>query len=160
MKLGENMKKPLAIIDTSALIALETIGQIRLLAHLYKQVIAPPAVASEFRGPLPQPVVQQSLNPSFALLATQLNQKLGRGESEVIALSIQLSADEVIMDDAQAREEAKSRNLDVVGVVGLLLRAKQHGLIPQVKPLLDRLRISGFRIGEQLYLDALTLAGE
>jgi len=64
------------------------------------------------------------------------------------------------MDDAQARKEAKSRNLNVVGVVGLLLRAKQHGLIPQVKPLLDCLRISGFRIGEQLCLDALTLAGE
>lgn len=154
------MKKHLAIVDTSALIALETTGQIGLLAHLYDQVLAPPAVVSEFGGLLPQPVVQQGLNPSSALSATRLNQKLGRGESEVIALGIELSADEVIIDDAQAREEAKSHGLNVVGVVGLLLRAKQHKLIPQVKPLLDTLRGSGFRIGEDLYLKALTLAGE
>lgn len=154
------MKKNSATVDTSVLIALDTVGQLGLLSHLYSSVFAPPAVVREFRSSLPSFVKQQSLNQASSQLAKQLCQSLGPGESEAIALGMELSVDEVIIDDARARKEAQNRGLTVVGVVGLLLRAKQSGLIDQVKPLLDALRALGFRIGEDLYLHALALANE
>lgn len=153
-------KKHSAVVDTSALIALETIEQVRLLNEFYDKVFAPPAVVNEFGGLLPHFIMQQNLGSSSAQRAIQLCQKLGKGESEAIALAIELSAAEVIIDDARARREAKSRGLQVVVVVGLLLRGKQYGLISQVKPLLDTLRTSGFRVSGALYEHALRLAGE
>ena len=50
--------------------------------------------------------------------------------------------------------------LSIAGTVGVLLRAKQRGLVPAVRPLLDRLRTEGFRMRNELYARALALAGE
>ena len=48
----------------------------------------------------------------------------------------------------------------VTGTVGLLLKAKQEGVIPEVRPLLDALDANQFRIGAALRAEALRLAGE
>ncbi len=50
--------------------------------------------------------------------------------------------------------------LKVVGTIGVLLRAKNAGLILTVRPLLDNLQVAGFRLGLDLYEEALQLAGE
>jgi predicted nucleic acid-binding protein len=48
-----------------------------------------------------------------------------------------------------------------MGVVGILLRAKQQQLLPAVRPLLDALRHqAGFFLDAALYTHALNLAGE
>ncbi len=50
--------------------------------------------------------------------------------------------------------------LTVTGTVGVLLRAKQKGLIPLLAPLLTDLKHARFRISDQVIRDALELAGE
>jgi predicted nucleic acid-binding protein len=55
---------------------------------------------------------------------------------------------------------AQSLGLTVVGTVGILLRAKQSGLIPAVHPLLDALHNEGFHLHPNVYAEALSLASE
>jgi predicted nucleic acid-binding protein len=51
--------------------------------------------------------------------------------------------------------------LSVTGTIGLLLRAKNAGICPKVKPLLDRLRRElNFFISENLYDATLRMAAE
>lgn len=55
---------------------------------------------------------------------------------------------------------AEQHNLDVIGTVGILLLAKDQGLISSVKEILDALIEQGKRIGQTLYNKALTIANE
>ena len=48
----------------------------------------------------------------------------------------------------------------VIGTLGILVRAKQAGLIGTVRPLLDQIINQGFRLGPELYRDVLRLADE
>jgi predicted nucleic acid-binding protein len=50
--------------------------------------------------------------------------------------------------------------LTVVGTLGVLLRARQAGLILSVRPLVDALVVQGFHIDPSLYQEVLALAGE
>lgn len=151
----------IGIVDASALIALDAIQELDLLRQLYVKVCVPPAVVQEFGDALPAFLEKVELSLAARRAATSLRQAgLGRGESEVIALGVELRNAEVIIDDRRARREARNRGLSVTGVVGLLLRAKNRGFIPLVRPALDSLRARGFRISETLYQQALAVAGE
>lgn len=56
---------------------------------------------------------------------------------------------------------AKYFNLEIIGLLGILIQAKQDGLIDQIKPLIDQLRFEiGFHISTQLYQEVLRLAQE
>ena len=66
----------------------------------------------------------------------------------------------IILDDRKAREVAQRLGIPVTGTVGLLVKAKQEGLIDAIRPLLDALDAHQFRIGDALRAEALRLAGE
>lgn len=86
--------------------------------------------------------------------------RLGRGEAESIILARELGADFVVLDDATARRVAQSAGARVSGLLGLLILAKERGLIAELKPLLDELKTSGFYIGDSLYQELLHQLGE
>jgi hypothetical protein len=69
----------------------------------------------------------------------QLITDLGAREAEVLCLALEPPESLVILDDKFAREVAKARKIRVTGTAGLLVRAKQAGLIPAVAPVLDEL---------------------
>jgi predicted nucleic acid-binding protein len=91
---------------------------------------------------------------------TNLQAILGRGESEVIVLAEALRAHVVIMDESAGRQELSKRKITFVGTIGILLQAKLRGLIPLIKPELDRLRSCGFHLSDQVYNACLALVGE
>ncbi|MEW6367813.1 MAG: DUF3368 domain-containing protein [Acidobacteriota bacterium] len=94
-------------------------------------------------------------------LVTVLERDLDLGESESIALAVDLTADLVPLDEKEARREAERLGLNVMGVVGVLLEAKARGLVSAVRPLLDSLRHdAGFWLSDAVYQSALGLAGE
>ena len=65
------------------------------------------------------------------------------------------------IDDLQARRLlAEGLGLRVVGTPGIVLRAKQAGILSTVRPLIDALAVQGFRLGGDLYQAILDLAGE
>ena len=146
-----------AVVDSTCLIALERIERLDLVPRLFSQVFAPPAVVEEF-GETPDWLnVQEVVNRT---LSEALRTQLGAGESEVIALSTELTDAVAVLDDKKARRVAHEMRLKVMGTVGLLLRAKQCDLLPELKPVLDNLEGVGFRLSDELLREALRLAKE
>ena len=66
----------------------------------------------------------------------------------------------MILDDALARQYARMLNLKLTGTLGVLLKAKEAGLLPVLAPVLERLQHLRFRIDPQTRQAVLRLAGE
>ncbi|HHW87821.1 MAG TPA: DUF3368 domain-containing protein [Chloroflexi bacterium] len=86
--------------------------------------------------------------------------RLGEGERAVIALARRSHELIAGLDDRLARQFAIELGLTVKGTVGLIVDAKQAGLIPVAHNLLELLRQTGFRLDQRLFEVALSLAGE
>jgi predicted nucleic acid-binding protein len=82
------------------------------------------------------------------------------GEAEVIALAQELNADLVIIDERLARRYAKRVGLTLTGTLGILLKAKERGFIPQVAPLTEQLCQGSIRLGDRVVAETLKLADE
>lgn len=156
------------VCNSTVLIALSRIGHLWLLERLFGKLLIPAAVYTDV-------VVKGSGRPGAEDVAEarwvhvkevrdvsvveELVSVLHRGEAEAIALAKEISADLIVLDDNLAREIARIRGLNVAGTLALLRRAKERGLIPELKPLLDALRSARFYIGEE-YEEILKDAGE
>ena len=100
-------------------------------------------------------------HPSDLAMVAQLNKILDTGESEAIALSLELNADLLIIDEKKGREIAKSFHLTFTGIGGVLIRAKTKGVISSVKDYLLRIRSEGgFYLSEKVLQIILEAAGE
>lgn len=86
--------------------------------------------------------------------------QLHDGEVEVMILGREINADLLIIDDYMAREYAKYLDFKVTGSLGVLLRAKEKGIIRKVRPLMDDFLENGIYISDKLYHDILDIAGE
>jgi predicted nucleic acid-binding protein len=145
------------VVDSSALITLARIGRLHLLRELADEVVVPYADYSEVVrrgvGRPGQTEVAQALWISRQRIRdrtarVRLETELARGESEAIILAKELAADCVILDDARARQIAELQGLRVSGLLGLLVLAKERGLIEAVKPVLDEMVKAGFYVGK------------
>jgi predicted nucleic acid-binding protein len=149
------------ISNSSPLIALSQIGRLDLLGQLHPQVRIPPAVADEVRptvARLPGWVEVTALK--LALRPSVVPGSIGPGEHEAISLGLELSATRLILDERPARRLAASLGLSVIGTIGLLLAAKDRGLLANIKPELDRLFAARFFTDEELYDRVIRQAGE
>jgi uncharacterized protein len=80
----------------------------------------------------------------------QLPPKLHLGEREAIALAKEQGAT-LLVDEREARREARRQGIAVLGSLTILSEAKTRGIIPRVTPILDELIAAGMYIGESLY---------
>jgi predicted nucleic acid-binding protein len=102
----------------------------------------------------------QSVSDTQKVLSLQTDTRLDLGECAAIILAEELSANQLLLDDLAGRREAQARGLPVIGTVGIVLLAKERGLIFSVTEVLDELIANGTRIGQRLYDYALAVAGE
>ena len=72
-----------------------------------------------------------------------MRQTLDNGEAEAIALATELYPESVLLDDKFARQMARRLGVPVTGTLGVVLRAKQVGLIVELRPLVTRLQSEG-----------------
>ncbi|NEP82188.1 MAG: DUF3368 domain-containing protein [Okeania sp. SIO3C4] len=86
--------------------------------------------------------------------------ELDEGEAEAIALFCELPSEALLLDEKNARRIAKQMGLPVLGTVGILIWAKQSGLISTLKEQLDALKVQGFRLSQLVYQEALRKVGE
>ena len=152
------MQSKLIISDTSCFITLSNIGELELLRLLYKQIVTTPEIAEEFGESLPDwvEIVSVSDKTKQELLEIQVD----KGEASAIALALENENSFLILDDNKARKLAHSLKLDVTGTVGVIVTAKQKGVISSIKPILQKIKETNFRISADLELQALLQASE
>ena len=156
------------VTNTSPLLYLHQLGLISLLPDLYERVVVPTAVVGEleegarlgYSVPSPEalPWVDVQAAPMAELLA--LVTDLGPGERAAIAIARARRSDLLLLDDGLARRHARLLGLRISGTLGVLLRAKQEGLIPSVGPRVAELERLGFRLAAETREAVLRLAGE
>ena len=101
--------------------------------------------------------------------ATKIDELLAKAQAaftnankaEAIALAVEQSATRLLVDEHRARVVASRLGVRTIGCLGILLEAKQHGLIATIRPLLDKLETqAGFWVGGELRSQVLSTAGE
>ena len=94
-------------------------------------------------------------------LVRELSGTLDRGESEAIALALEIHAEMLVIDEGDGRRMARRVGLEETGVLGVLLRAKTLGHIPTVGAEIVKLRQQArFHVAPTLEAHVLGLAGE
>lgn len=150
---------PKAIIsDTSCFIILTNIGELELLNQVYGQIITTPEIAAEFGESLPEWVEIAEVKDKYR--QTILELQIDRGESSAIALALETPDSIVILDDYKARKIAERLGITLTGTIGVIIKAKLNGTIPSIKPLLEKIKQTDFRLSAEIELQALTEANE
>lgn len=150
---------PEAVIpDTSCLIVLTKIGELGLLQSLYGRVVTTRDIEAEFSAPLPAWISIEKVGDTVSQSVLEL--QLDKGEASAIALALERPDCILILDDFKARTVAKRLDLRVTGTIGILIKAKLSGIIPSIRPLLEKVKQTDFRLSNELEKEALSLAGE
>ena len=86
-------------------------------------------------------------------LAESINERLGRGEANAIALATQLQSDYVILDDFAARREAMRLGLNVKGTLGIIrkMMADDKVKIDDLDQFYQRLLQIKFRVKRSIF---------
>lgn len=156
----------IVISDTSAISNLLQIGQIELLKSLYGKIYISPAVQRElyFYGQHSEQIERldwvEIKYPKNQKLVQKLLKDLDLGESESIVLAIEQEANYLIIDEYLGRKIAHSLNVKVVGILGVLIQAKQVGLLSEIRSSIVSLLSIGFRLNKELINKVLAELGE
>lgn len=157
----------IVVADASVLLALAGCRSLHLLDSLFQDVRVPGAVFDELAVPgKPQAAfISESLEGKVVRLepgvpTVESSGGLGLGEREAMALYRQLGADLLLVDDKRARQAAKAEGIRISGSLGVLLLAKERGLLERIRPLLDQLQASEIYVDAGLIRKTLELAGE
>jgi predicted nucleic acid-binding protein len=127
----------IVVADTTPLNYLVLIEEANLLPRLFGQVLIPPAVFAELKNPETPPRVRGWLADAPSWLHVQTLRSLpgpeldylDAGEREAITLAEELRADQILVDESDARKEAARRNLPFIGTLGILRRAAQLDMV-------------------------------
>jgi predicted nucleic acid-binding protein len=95
------------------------------------------------------------------VLLADLRRELDAGEAEPIALAVESDADLALIDERRGRMVAGRHGVRVLGLLGVLVAAKEQNLLRVIRPIMDRLTSDArFRISDDLYHRVLERAGE
>ena len=157
------------IVNSTPIIVLCNIGLLDILKALYAEIYIPEAVYREVteKDDSACQVLKTALNwIHVEKIANQADKKMYKaklhdGEVEVMILAQEGTADDlVVIDDNAAKKTAKYLGLKVTGTIGVLLKAKREGIIPEIASVLEKMKKNGFYISESLEQLVLEQAGE
>jgi uncharacterized protein len=136
-----------------------TLGSIIIPQAVYEKIIIPGFPGSE---PIEQAVASGWLQVQEVLaIGKDIPTELDNGEREAIALALEVKAQQILLDEQEARHVSQKLGLRVVGTLGILLLANQKQIILQVQPLLDAMiDVAQYWVKNALYQEVLRQAGE
>ena len=155
------------ISDSTAITNLYQIKLLMVVKQLYGEIFIPEGVYQELSNFSDQKeLIDQSdwikiCKIKDQNLLNELLEELDRGEAEAILLAIESRSDLLIIDERKGRQVAKQYGLRLIGILGVLINAKEKGIIPAVKSCMDELvDKAGFYVSKELYEDVLRRVGE
>jgi uncharacterized protein len=163
---------PAVIVDSSVLITLAAGEQFHLLREFFSTIHIPPAVWNETTASSKAFGVQEVRQAKVeGWLVVQSPQDLAKvsalpfnlqpGETEALALALEMPGSLLLVDDAQGRKAAVALGIAYTGTLGVLLRAKAEGKIPALRPVLGLLAArTTFWLSPAVESAALKQAGE
>lgn len=158
------------VSDTSPVSNLILIERLDILRELFSEIIIPPTVDAEIRA-LNQFGKDLSEYENAEWIKTfvptnlqkfqKLKVNLDIGEAQAIALAIELNCDLLLMDERIGTTIARQEGLQTIGLVGVLIKAKDEKIIETVGDILTDLKnIAGFWLNENLERKILEEVGE
>ena len=152
----------IVVSDTSIITALLQIGQLDLLEKLFRQVLIPEAVRDELSKKHPSLPAYLHCEPVKDSAEVQrLLAEIDLGEAEAIVLAKEFHADVLLIDEVKGRRVAEREGLRFIGLMAVLVQAKQKALVPSVRVLTAELeRVADFRVSAVIKSAAFKKAGE
>jgi len=156
------------VSDAGPILSFARVGRFDLLRQVVGELIIPDAVVQEIvvrgRGKPGAEEVQQGAwikrgSVKDRSVLEQLSGKLNLGEREALALAKEIGA-ALLVDEREARTEALRLGIYHFGSLKIIKEAKDHGVIPEAKPVLDELIASGTYLSDILYKEFLREVGE
>lgn len=86
--------------------------------------------------------------------------QIDKGESSAIALALETPGSIIILDDLKARKIADKLGLVFTGTIGVIIKAKLNGIIPSIRPVLEKIKKADFRLSIEIEIQALKEANE
>ena len=146
------------ISDSSCIIALEDIGELKILQGLFSEVLITEIVKNEIQTDLPSWIKVSNDYEERELRILEL--EVDKGEASVIALALKRPKSMLIIDERKGRNLAKRLGLKIIGTLGLIIKAKQEGIIESGKEVLEKLENHGFWLSKSLKLGLLEKLNE
>lgn len=160
----------IVVSDTTPLIGLANIGRLELLKELFGEVYIPQAVFDESvtfgrKESAAREVVAnadwiQVVTVKERIAVDVLLDELDLGEAEAIVLAGEMEADLVLMDEKKGRRKLTQLSISKIGTLGVLLKAREVGLIPSLKLEIEELQKTGFSVSASVVEQILRAAGE
>ena len=155
------------VVNASPVITLAKVGQLHLLHDLCKELLVPEAVVAEILAGPPADPARRAVEGGWApavvanrIAPDLLEWGLGTGETAVLAVAKERRPATAVLDDAAARTCAKAQGIEVIGTLGVVLRARRKAIIPSAADVLKTLRVAGLRLDDNMIRFALEGVGE
>lgn len=152
----------IVVSDTTPLISLLKIEHLNLLSQYFKEVLISPQIfkeltsnpgfANEAKIITNCPFIEVRKVKDFSCVdVLHKTSGLDLGESEAIALSRELNADLLLMDEKRGRTVAKQFSIKVMGTIGLLIASYEDGTLnsDEIKRCITVFQHSGRHIGKE-----------
>ena len=161
---------PEIVINTGPIIALvAATDTLTRLSALYQTVWMPREVFDELAagGPnAPESGLVQAasatirVSPALISIPCDLTNELDWGEASVIHTAVQRGIGTVAIDEKAGRRVARLHGLRVTGTLGILVKAKQQGLLQNLTQCLDKMKAHGVWVSDDLVKQAIAAVGE
>jgi predicted nucleic acid-binding protein len=148
----------IVIADTSCFILLDKINELELLKKIFSKITTTPEIAKEFGKTLPEWIEIKAVrnNTSIEVLEAEVDE----GEASAIALALETKNALVILDDFKARQLAEKLKLHYTGTLGIILKAKEIGILSAISPIMKKVQATNFRLSEKVLKEILREADE
>ena len=155
------------VVNSTPLVAFFSIGRLDILRDLFHEIMIPPAVRDEFLSAEKETRRKVLRDASWVRVVALENPNraavyagLDEGEAQVLVLAEEQNASLVLIDERKARRYAERLKLPLSGTLGVLLLAKEDGIISSVSPLLKAIQDAGLYLHDELVEHVLKTAGE
>jgi len=164
------MSVPLLVADSGPLIALARLDLLALPSRIFRETLVTATVWDEVTRS-PRPAEQSALTAArgagllrvvedvIEVPAELADPRLDAGERSALALALAQHAT-VLVDERHGRAVAAAVGLSVVGTLGVLVKAREDGLIERMRPFAEALVASGYFLARPLVEQALAAVGE